>query len=91
MPTRPGALGSHGRETFGVGSKGINTFTGWTAAVFLGSALLLHYLNRTEGVSTPLDSLGDPAQGAPAVQPGEALPVAPPTQPPVPPPGGDGR
>ena len=40
------ALGVHGRETFGVGSKGINTFTGWTAAVFLGMALLIHYLNR---------------------------------------------
>jgi len=40
------ALGSHGRETFGVGSKGINTFTGWTAAIFLGTALLIHVLNR---------------------------------------------
>lgn len=40
------ALGSHGRETFGVGSKGINTFTAWTAAVFLGSAIAIHMLNR---------------------------------------------
>ena len=25
------ALGEHGQQTFGVGAKGINTFTGWTA------------------------------------------------------------
>ena len=79
------ALGSHGRETFGVGSKGINTFTGWTAAVFLGCALLLHYFNRTNAVKTVLTERG-PAQTAPA--PG-AIPVEqpvqipPPSQPPV--------
>lgn len=41
------ALGEHGQQTFGVGAKGINTFTGYVAAVFLGSALLLHILNRS--------------------------------------------
>jgi protein translocase SecG subunit len=40
------ALGVHGRETFGVGAKGIHTFTACTGAVFLGSALLIHFLNR---------------------------------------------
>jgi preprotein translocase subunit SecG len=42
------ALGVHGRETFGVGAKGINTFTGITAVVFIGSALLIHVLNRAD-------------------------------------------
>jgi preprotein translocase subunit SecG len=41
------ALGVHGRETFGPGSKGINTFTAWTAAVFLGTALVIHFMNKT--------------------------------------------
>jgi preprotein translocase subunit SecG len=40
------ALGVHGRETFGPGSKGINTFTAWTAAVFLGTALAIHFMNK---------------------------------------------
>lgn len=53
------ALGSHGRETFGVGSKGINTFTGWTAAIFLGTALLIHVLNRQSVVD--VDLLGEDA------------------------------
>ena len=45
------ALGDHGQQTFGVGAKGINTFTGYTAAVFLVSALLLHMMNRQGGGS----------------------------------------
>jgi protein translocase SecG subunit len=49
------ALGSHGRETFGVGSKGINTFTGWTAAIFLGTALLIHVLNRQSADTVLID------------------------------------
>jgi preprotein translocase subunit SecG len=61
------ALGSHGRETFGVGSKGINTFTGWTAAVFLGCALALHYMNRRMGGGIDLNkAAGRPEQQAPA-------------------------
>lgn len=40
------ALGTHGRETFGAGNRGINTFTAITAGVFLASALLIHVLNR---------------------------------------------
>lgn len=50
------ALGSSGRETFGVGSRGINTFTAVTAGVFLGSALLIHILNRESATSTVLDA-----------------------------------
>jgi preprotein translocase subunit SecG len=55
------ALGSHGRETFGVGSRGINTFTAVTAGVFLASALLIHILNRSQSTSTVFDDLGGPA------------------------------
>jgi len=66
------ALGSHGRETFGVGTKGINTFTAVTAGVFLGSALLIHVLNRTQSSSTVLDGALNPG---PSI---EALPEAPP-------------
>ena len=55
------ALGSHGRETFGVGSRGINTFTAVTAGVFLGSALLIHVLTRTHTSSSVLDESGAPS------------------------------
>ena len=48
------ALGVHGRETFGPGSKGINTFTAWTAAVFLGTALAIHYMNKNSIASNVL-------------------------------------
>ncbi|HED66947.1 MAG TPA: preprotein translocase subunit SecG [Planctomycetes bacterium] len=41
------ALGEQGQQTFGVGAKGINTFTGVTAGVFIASALVLHMLNRS--------------------------------------------
>ena len=40
------ALGDHGQQTFGVGASGINQFTGWTAVIFLGSAILIHVMNR---------------------------------------------
>ena len=49
------ALGEHGQQTFGVGAKGINTFTGWTAGVFLVTALFLHILNRNVGSGSILD------------------------------------
>lgn len=65
------ALGSHGRETFGVGSRGINTFTAVTAGVFLGSALLIHVLNRAQSSRTVLDTA---VQAAPSVE----LPPPPP-------------
>jgi preprotein translocase subunit SecG len=40
------ALGTSGQATFGVGAAGINRFTFWAIAIFLGSALSLHFLNR---------------------------------------------
>ncbi len=49
------ALGTHGRETFGAGSRGINTFTAVTAGVFLSSALLIHILSRQATYGTVLD------------------------------------
>lgn len=52
------ALGAGGQETFGVGSRGINTFTGVAAAVFLGSALTIHVLNRMQSGTSVTDSLG---------------------------------
>jgi protein translocase SecG subunit len=77
------ALGVHGRETFGPGSKGINTFTGWTAGVFLASALVIHYMNKTP--QTAIDSIptapsvlptdsgaGAPADGAGAPAPADS-------------------
>jgi len=62
------ALGEHGQQTFGVGAKGINRFTGYTAVVFLGSALVLHMLNRTAGSTSVFDRVGTPGveQSSPA-------------------------
>ena len=69
-----GALGTEGQQTFGVGTKGINQFTGWTCAIFLLCALGIHWVNRVEiGRSVvkesvlPLDSgtgAAPPASGA---------------------------
>ncbi len=61
------ALGVHGRETFGPGSKGINTFTAWTAAVFLGTALAIHFMNKqvTSGAGVMEDDPNAPAQVMP--------------------------
>ena len=71
------ALGEHGQQTFGVGAKGINTFTGVTAGVFLATAIVLHMLNRsilgesavdaipTATSDSVLDQLGIPGAVAP--------------------------
>jgi len=80
------ALGSHGRETFGVGSRGINTFTAVTAGIFLGSALLIHIVNRIQSERTVVGNFD-----APAIEGGRNLPVGmppggmnpPPAQPPT--------
>jgi preprotein translocase subunit SecG len=46
------ALGEGGQQTFGVGAKGINQFTGYAALVFLASAIAIHILTvRQEGTS----------------------------------------
>jgi preprotein translocase subunit SecG len=77
------ALGVHGRETFGVGSKGINTFTAWTAAAFLASALVIHWLNQRgterdvfdEDPNAPADVVPvTPGAGEAGPPPGEAPP-----------------
>lgn len=46
------ALGTAGTQTFGVATKGIQTFTGIVAAVFLVSALLIHIFNRQQSDSS---------------------------------------
>ncbi len=58
------ALGEHGQQTFGVGAKGINRFTFYVAFVFLGSAVVLHYLNRSETTHSVLSTItnADPTQ-----------------------------
>lgn len=54
------ALGTSGQQTFGVGASGINKFTGWVGAVFLVSALLIHYCNRIEASSSAAGQFGVP-------------------------------
>ena len=62
------ALGEHGQQTFGVGAKGINTFTGYAAMVFLVTAIALHMLNRESGSGSVLPESGTGLESAP--QPG---------------------
>jgi preprotein translocase subunit SecG len=79
------ALGEAGQQTFGVGAKGINSFTGWTTAIFLSSAIALHILNRQSGAGSVLDTVptgetvvpGDTGTGdsAPAGGAGDTTPV----------------
>jgi preprotein translocase subunit SecG len=78
------ALGTSGQQTFGVGASGINKFTGWTGAIFLVSALLIHYFNRQESRGGIAGDFGQPQVQAPAD------PAAPGTggQTPAPPAGG---
>jgi len=81
------ALGTSGQQTFGVGASGINRFTGVTTAVFLGSALLIHVMNRhsissgvMKDVQTP--SASSPAPAAPPAQaPLKLTPMTPPNKP----------
>ena len=58
------ALGTAGQQTFGVATKGIQTFTGVVAGIFLVSALLIHVLNRISGGTSVVD--GQPSPTAPA-------------------------
>jgi preprotein translocase subunit SecG len=58
------ALGTAGQQTFGVATKGIQTFTGVVAGIFLVSALLIHVLNRISGSTSVVD--GQPSPTAPA-------------------------
>lgn len=66
------ALGEHGQQTFGVGAKGINTFTGYTALVFLVSALVLHRVQRDTAATSAMDEVTIENIMPPAV--GGALP-----------------
>jgi len=63
------ALGQAGQQTFGVKAKGIQTFTGIAAGVFLVSALLIHVFNRI-GMHSSVFPSGGGESGAPQV-PGE--------------------
>ena len=86
------ALGTSGQQTFGVGASGINRFTGATAAVFLVSALLIHYLNRqtpsvfsSGDVPPPIPASSTPMPGGDGSAGGGGAPAEPPTGPPAPP------
>ena len=43
------ALGTAGQQAFGVKASGVQKFTMWVAAVFLGSAIFIHLLNKGAG------------------------------------------
>ncbi|MBL8860831.1 MAG: preprotein translocase subunit SecG [Planctomycetes bacterium] len=66
------ALGTAGQQTFGVAASGIHKFTGWTGAVFIVSALLIHVMNRQAASDTIVDDsiFNPPTIQAPAVPPG---------------------
>lgn len=64
------ALGSAGQQTFGVAASGIHKFTGWTGAVFIVSALCIHWANRSLAEGQIPDS-AFPVLEAPAI-PGAA-------------------
>jgi len=70
------ALGTSGQQTFGVGASGINKFTGYTGAIFLASALGIHYFNRIESTRSVVRDFGQTPVTAPAA-PGDAGGTAP--------------
>jgi preprotein translocase subunit SecG len=51
------ALGEHGQQTFGVAAQGIHKFTMWMAAIFLGSAVILHVMNRSESKQSVIETI----------------------------------
>lgn len=63
------ALGTHGQETFGAGNRGINTFTAVAAGIFLGSALLIHVLNRQSSSDTAFGDTGPSIENVAPPQP----------------------
>ena len=67
------ALGEGGQQTFGVGARGINQFTGYSAVVFLGTAVAIHILTLREGSGSVLDAAITPADPTqiPAIPGGE--------------------
>lgn len=58
-----GALGQAGQQTFGVQTKGIQTFTGIVAAVFMVSAITIHIVVRQTSSSSVV---GEPSLTTPA-------------------------
>lgn len=80
------ALGTSGQQTFGVGASGINKFTGWTGAIFLVSALAIHYFNRIDSQRSAAGSFGLPTetlQNDPNAPAGGGAPAGTPTTPPA--------
>jgi preprotein translocase subunit SecG len=80
------ALGTSGQQTFGVGASGINKFTGWTGAVFLLSALAIHYFNRIDSQSSVGGNFGLPTetlQNDPNAPANGGAPTGNPTPPPA--------
>ncbi len=79
------ALGVGGRETFGAGARGINTFTAVVATIFLVCGLAIHMANRSATGESVLDLEGPTEvapmpSGGPGVAPGGVdLPAAPPS------------
>ena len=74
------ALGEGGQQTFGVGAKGINQFTGYAAVVFLGSAIAIHILTLKQGSGTvlpPPDSSGISMPGDVSLPPAGGTPEKP--------------
>ena len=59
------ALGEGGQQTFGVGAKGINTFTGYTAGVFLVTAILIHIFTLRQERGSVIDDAGGTSIDAP--------------------------
>ena len=88
-----GALGTEGQQTFGVGTKGINQFTGWTCAIFLACALGIHWVNRAElGGSVVQESVLPLDSGNGATPPADNGGQAPPANNnPTPPPANGGE
>jgi len=68
------ALGTSGQQTFGVGASGINKFTGYTGAIFLASALLIHMFNRLSAENSIVNEFGTPTV-APVGDPGATAPT----------------
>lgn len=68
------ALGSAGQQTFGVAASGIHKFTGWTGAIFIASALLIHTVNRQMASSSAVPDFDNtkPVIDAPVAPPGGA-------------------
>lgn len=52
------ALGQAGQQTFGVATKGIQTFTGIVAAIFVVSAISIHVVVRQTSSTSLVENQG---------------------------------